>query len=499
MKMKNVFLLIYLLMLESNANFLQFRNLDSQTNSYSYSNYQAISTNTNLNGETLTSSTIDQSVVYITNDGITITSSNLNKASGDSSNTENSEFYGVNAAVLVNGGGVTITDGTITTAAKGGNAVCATNSGTVTISGTTITSTANSSGRGLHATYGGSITASKVTISSTGGSCATLATDRGEGTVTCTDCTLSTGGSGSPLIYSTGTISISGTTGTSTGAQMVVVEGRNTATVENSSLKCTGIGNRNNVDKCGIMLYQSMSGDAESGTSTFNCKSSTMEILSTSSVYDSAPMFFITNTEALINLENCTFTYGSDIFLDAEGTSEWGTSGSNGGTVTLALTNQNIEGDLVIDASSSLAVTMVNSTIKGKINNSKNSATISITLDSASTITLTGDSYISSLSNSDTTGSNINKGSYAFADYSGKEYTATGTGTTTITTSTASTTTPSTTSPTSTTTTPSTTTPSNTTSSNNTNSPFDTWVRINSNYYISYSILLCLINILLLI
>ena len=179
MKMKNVFLLIFLLILESNANFLKyFRNLDS---SYSYSNYQAISINTNLDGETLTSSTVDQSVVYITSTGITITNSNLNKESGDSSNTENSEFYGVNAAVLVNKGGVTITDGTIETSATGGNAVCATNSGTVTISGTTITSKANSSGRGLHATYGGSITASKVTISSTGGSCATLATDRGEG------------------------------------------------------------------------------------------------------------------------------------------------------------------------------------------------------------------------------------------------------------------------------------------------------------------------------
>ena len=69
---------------------------------------------------------------------------------------------------------------------------------------------------------------------------------------------------------------------------MVVVEGKNKATVqENSSLKCTGIGNRNNVDKCGIMLYQSMSGDAASGTSEFNCKSSTMEILSSSSVYSS--------------------------------------------------------------------------------------------------------------------------------------------------------------------------------------------------------------------
>ena len=480
--MKNVFILIFFLILEINANFMQFqflRNLQSQsTNSYDYSSYQATSTNSNLNGQSLSSSTSDQSVVYITQSGITITSSTLEKTGGDSTNIKESEFYGVNAAVLVNKGSVTITDGKITTSAKGGNAVCATNNGVVEISGTTITSTATNSGRGLHATYGGSITASKVTISSTGGSCATLATDRGEGTVTCADCTLTTAGSGSPLIYSTGTISISGTTGTSNGAQMVVVEGKNTATVESSSLKCTGVGNRNNVDKSGIMLYQSMSGDADTGTSTFNCKSSTMEILSTSSVYDSAPMFFITNTEAVINLENCTFTYGSGVFLDAEGTSEWGTSGSNGGAVTLKLTNQNIEGDLEIDTSSSLEVTMVNSTIKGKINNSKNSATISITLDSASKITLTGDSYISSLSNADSTGSNIIKGSYTFADYSGNEYTATGSESNSSTTPSSATTTIS--------------------SGNNTNSTNDTWIRINSNYYLSYSILLGLINILLL-
>ena len=244
-----------------------------------------------------------------------------------------------------------------------------------------------------------------------------------------------------------------------------------------------------------------MSGDADTGTSTFNAKSSTMEILSTSSVYDSAPMFFITNTEAVINLENCTFTYGSDVFLDAEGTSEWGTSGSNGGSVTLKLTNQNIEGDLEIDESSSLSVTMVNSTIKGKINNSKNSATISITLDSASKITLTGNSYISSLNNADSTGSNIIKGSYSFADYSGNEYTATGSdqssSTTSATTTSPSTTSATTTSPSTTstpTTSPSTTTPSNSTG-NDTNGQ---WIRVNSKDYISYSILLGLFNILLL-
>ena len=93
--------------------------------------------------------------------------------------------------------------------------------------------------RRLHATYGGVITATNVTISSTGGSCATLATDRGEGTVSCTGCTLSIGGSGSPLIYSTGDITVSNTTGTATQAQAIVVEGKNSATIKSSSnLQC---------------------------------------------------------------------------------------------------------------------------------------------------------------------------------------------------------------------------------------------------------------------
>ena len=295
----------------------------------------------------------------------------------------------------------------------------------------TITSTGSGSARGLHSTYGGSITASDVSISSTGGSCATLATDRGEGAVTCSGCTLSTAGAGSPLIYSTGTITAKGCTGTASGAQMVVVEGKNTAIVQdNSSLKCSGVGNRNNVDNCGIFLYQSMSGDADVGTSTFTCKDSTLEIDSSSSVYSSAPMFFITNTASVINLEGCTFNYGSGTFLNAAGTSEWGNSNSNGGTVTLTLTNQDIEGDLIVDSISSLTINMVNSSIKGKINTNKVSSTVAITLDADSTITLTGNSYISSLSNSDSTGSNINKGSYTFEDYNGNSIDATGTGTT---------------------------------------------------------------------
>ena len=417
---KTTILYFTLLLLGTNSQFLRF--LQSSRNSYDYSSYSCTSINENLSGKTLSSTTSDQSVVYITQSGINIVNSNLNKASGDSSNTENSEFYGVNAAVLVNGGGLTMTDGTITTAAKGSNAICATNNGKVTISGTTITSAGSGSARGLHATYGGKIEANKVNISTKGGSCATLATDRGEGTVTCTECTLSTAGAGSPLIYSTGDITISKTTGTATGAQAVVIEGKNTATIkESSNLKCNAMPNRKTVDQCGVMLYQSMSGDAASGTSTFNCDKSTIEIQSSSSVYSSAPMFFITNTQAKINLEECTFKYGSGVFLKAAGTSEWGSSGSNGGVVTLTLTNQDIEGDIIVDSISSLTINLVGSSIKGKINEANTAAKLAINLDSDSKITLTGNSYYTSIANEKTDGTNLINGTYKWTYTEEKE------------------------------------------------------------------------------
>ena len=105
----------------------------SETSSYDYSSYTASSKDTNLSGQTISSTTSGASAVYITSSGITISNSQINK-SGDvaSGSTEDSEFYGVNAAILVNGGGLTMTDGSITTSATGGNALVATNGGTVT-------------------------------------------------------------------------------------------------------------------------------------------------------------------------------------------------------------------------------------------------------------------------------------------------------------------------------------------------------------------------------
>lgn len=367
-----------------------------------------------LTGEYETS-TQDESAIKTSDGGnLTLENATITKT-GDSTNTENSEFYGVNAGVLTTSNSTTtIKNSTITTNAKGANAVFATGENAkVYVYDTTIKTTGESSSRGLDSNYGGYIEADNVTISTEGGSCATLATDRGEGTVIARNSVLSTKGAGSPVIYSTGDISIENTKGTATGAQMAVIEGKNTATVTNSTLSCSGKGNRNNADNCGIMIYQSMSGDAGEGTGTFTSKNSTLEITSDSSYYTSAPFFFVTNTKAVINLEQNTLKYGSGVLLKVAATSQWGKTGSNGGEVTFNMTNQEAKGNIEVDNISTLEMNLKQgSKLETTINSANTAKSITLNIDSTSTLTLTGDCYVTSLTDEDTSYSNINFNGY---------------------------------------------------------------------------------------
>ena len=148
--------------------------------------------------------------------------------------------------------------------------------------------------------------------------------------------TLNTEGAGSPLIYSTGSITVSTANGVAKGAQIAVVEGKNSITLSDCDFSANGNGNRNEVDNAGIMIYQSMSGDAGEGTGTFRAEDCSFAILADSSVYYTTPMFFVTNTAATIKLTDVKADFYEDgYFLLAKGTEEWGKSGKNGGIVTL--------------------------------------------------------------------------------------------------------------------------------------------------------------------
>ncbi len=363
--------------------------------------------------ESFSTTTSDESAIMVSDGGnYTVTDATINKT-GDSSNTENSEFYGVNAAVLVKTGStLSIKGSNITTNSLGSNAVFATGENAVINISDTVINTSSNSSRGLDATYGGTINADNVTINTLGTSCATLATDRGEGTVTATNSKLSTSGKGSPIIYSTGNITLNDSTGDATGSQLVVIEGKNSASVNNSTLTSNGSGNRNDVDNAGVMIYQSMSGDASEGTGTFSATDSTLTINESSSIYKTVPFFFITNTDAVINLNNTTINYGSNILLDAKGTSEWGNEGSNGGNVTLNATNQTLTGNITIDSISTLVLNLNSSTYTGTINGDNTAKSVTVNLDSSSTWNVTGNSYITSIIDSNSTFSNIKSNGY---------------------------------------------------------------------------------------
>lgn len=291
-------------------------------------------------------STSDDEVVFLVinggtlalEDGVVINKSGSANFDGRG---DNYSFYGTNSAVVVAGedSQVGLTNVTINTSVDGANAVVATDGGSVVFADVTI-STSGDSSRGLHATYGGVITGNGGTISTLGRSCASLATDRGEGTVKVSGMKLSTAGAGSPLIYSTGEIEVSSSTGTATGAQIAVVEGKNSIVLNDCDFSANGVGNRDYVDNAAVMIYQSMSGDASVGVGSFKATNSTLTVLPDSEVYDFTPFFFVTNTTATIELSDVTANFDEEgYFILAEGTDEWGRSGANGGIVTIDAVN----------------------------------------------------------------------------------------------------------------------------------------------------------------
>ena len=258
-------------------------------------------------------------------------------------------FYGINSGIVVSGSTskANIKYANIVTSSNGSNAVVATNESEITITNSVIATSGSAGSRGLHTTYGGNINASGTSIVTKGVSCATLANDRGGGTITATNMTLETNSNGSPLVYSTDSISVSSSTGVSNNAQMVVVEGGSSATLEDCSFSCTGKGNRtgtseintssHTIDEGGIFIYQSFSGDSSVGVDYFKAINCTFNVTS-----EDVPMFYLTNITADISLNGNTFTQASssDYLLVAESTDQWGNSSTNGATVSLTLSNQ---------------------------------------------------------------------------------------------------------------------------------------------------------------
>ena len=399
----------------------------NNNSSATYSAVKEITKDEDITSGEYKSSSADENAISVSgNIKSTLSDITVNKT-GDSDGGDNTSFYGTNSAIIAKGGAnVTIKNANITTSATGANGVfsyggsATTNNSnsdgtTINISDSTITTSKDNSG-GIMTTGGGIMNATNLTITTAGTSSAAIRSDRGGGTVTVDKGTYKTTGKGSPTIYSTADITVKNATLISTASEGAIIEGKNSITLENVELTDTNNElNGQSTTYKNIFLYQSMSGDAAEGNAVFTSKDSTI----TTNKGDS---FYVTNTTATINLENNKIINNDSTgnFLRIQKDS-WGNSGSNGGTVTLNLTNQEVNGNIVVDSISKLTMKLSNgSTFKGIINNS-NEGEVSISLDKSSSITLTGDTYIKSLTNEDSTNSNINLNNYKLY-VNGKEF-----------------------------------------------------------------------------
>lgn len=340
-------------------------------------------------GQTYTAAEEDQSAVYVANGGnLMLKNANIS-TSGNTSSQDNSSFYGLNAAVLAaSGSSIDVLDSTITTSGTGANGAFATGSGsTVTLSNVTIDATADGA-HGIMATNGGTVNMTNVDINTAGGSSSAIATDRGSGTITVVGGNVVTSGQNSAGIYSTGMIDVSGASFESKGAEAAVIEGGNSITLTDVNLKST-------FEKWSVMIYQSMSGDAEGTKGTLTMTNGTLTYTPAN-----GPLFYVTNSMGVITLKNVKITTGSDTLISAAA-GNWGSSGSNGGTVIFTVDQQALKGNLVADAISSISLNLQNgSTLEGAINAEHTAQSVSLTLDAASKWTVTSDSYLTQLSDS---------------------------------------------------------------------------------------------------
>jgi hypothetical protein len=309
---------------------------------------------------------------------------------GDSSSVDDSNFGGLNAGVAAEKASqINLSNCTITTNAKGANAVFARDKNSaITLSNVTIKTAADAS-RGLYGIFYSTITAKNCTVTTTGerDSPAIASNVRNyQPTIKVIGGTFTTTGAGSPPVYCIGAYTIAGAILTGNSSEAAIIENTNSITATN----CTMSGR-----KCGVMIYRR--GICESsyqpnGTFTMSGGSLTAS---------DGPVFFVTNQTGNINLNAATLASNSGVLLKAAA-DKWGGSGSNGGKATLTATNQTMAGDMICDKFSSITATLKNnSQLTGAINSA------SLNLDSTSTWNVTGDSYLTSFVDADTTMANI--------------------------------------------------------------------------------------------
>ena len=368
-----------------------------------YDSVNTYTQDTTVEGEKITSTGKDESAALVQNQAtVTFNKVTVDRSNDESTGGDSASFYGVGAAVLTTEGTTAVKNSKITTDAEGGAGVFAYGSDSKAyVSDTTITTKQGTSG-GIHVAGGGTLYAWNNTVETDGGSSAAIRSDRGGGTMVIDGGSYTSNGNGSPAVYCTADISVNDAKLTATNSEGICIEGKNSLRLYDCDLTSSQTENEQNDNIWNLIVYQSMSGDAEEGEGTLIVDGGSITA-------KEGGIFYTTNTQSVITVSDVEINYPkeTDYFLRCTGNSNqrgWGSTGSNGADCTFTADNQQMQGDIIYDSISDLDFYMVNgSKLTGAFIDDESCAgdggdgTCNVVIDNQSTWVVTADSAVTSL------------------------------------------------------------------------------------------------------
>ncbi len=318
----------------------------------SYDAVLEITDDETIDGAAMESVNGDENIIHVY-EGATATIANSSFVNGgEGSSGDASSFYGVGATLFVSDGTMYVDTVDIDSQTAGGAGVFAYDTGVAYVSNATIHTTQGSAG-GLHVAGGGTLYAWDCDVETEAGmAAAAIRSDRGGGLMVVDGGRYVTNG-GTGAVYVTADITIHDAYLYTGGSEAVAIEGKNTIRLFDCELEGSMIAsdlNDNNV--WNIIVYQSMSGDADVGTSEY-------DMIGGQLITHAGPIVYNTNTSSYITFKDVDIIRGDDTtyFLQVTGNSSsrtWGTAGRNGANCIFSAYEQEMIGDIVYDTISNL-------------------------------------------------------------------------------------------------------------------------------------------------
>lgn len=325
----------------------------------------------------------------------TFTDATITK-SGDADD-EAADYYGTNAAVLAySSASVSINGGSVSTDGNRADGIFAYGyTASINLSNTSIITAGDNSG-GITASNGSTVNVKKATVSTTGSSSPALKSNKSDSSLLVDGGTYSTSGASSPVVFTDNYVSVSNANLTSTASEGVFIDGAGSIQLKKSTLTDTNSVPSNDTEVCkNIYIYRTENFDSQD-SSNFTADDSKI-------ITNKGDTFFVENASTEINLSGNIIinTDGDFLRVRADGAEKQS-------VVSLNMSDQKIDGGIILDEDSVLNVFMNNaSEFIGSVNSGNNAKKITLDLSKDSVISLTADSYVDFLTNEDTENSNI--------------------------------------------------------------------------------------------